>query len=167
MTTDTVTEPAAPPQDPATEPEPVDTPEPQAPDIDWKQMARKHETEAKKARAELDKIRKDSMSDTERAIAEAEARGRATATSEMASANALAAFRAAAAEAGVRLADVVDLIDVSRFVSDGTVDEQAITAAVERFAAIATTTAKPPAAPTGGPQTPPPPNPNFLADIFG
>lgn len=80
---------------------------------------------------------------------------------------AAASLRAAAAEAGLSLGSVVDLIDVGRFVAtDGEVDLGGIGDAVSALAAVTKTTA-PPAALTQGAQGGAKATPDFLADLFG
>lgn len=108
-----------------------------------------------KLQAELDELRKTQMSDQEKAIEEAKAAGRAEAINETAKTLAGAQLRTAAAEAGVKLGDIVDLIDVSRFVGDdGAVDTDAITAAVAKFKTVAPAVAQPTPGPQGGSSAP-------------
>lgn len=106
----------------------------------WKALARKHEDRAKEnagAQKELEKLRSASLSDTERAVAEAKAAGRTEALIETGRRLAAAEFRAAAAAAGLDVAEVLDLVDLARFVGeDGTPDEKAIAAAVNKLVAL-------------------------------
>lgn len=137
--------------------DPVTAPDTAASDdgTDWKQMARKHEREAKKARTEIEELRKASMTDNERAIAEAKAEGRAEAMRETAGMTATAQFRAAVAEAGLSLGDAVDLIDTGKFIGDdGRIDSDGITAAVAKLSAIAPKPQTKPQAPVGAMGTP-------------
>jgi hypothetical protein len=132
------------PQNPEQAPEP-DTGEAANPEVEkWKSLARKHEDRAKEdakekaaALRELDKLRTAHLSDTERAIAEAKAAGRAEVLTETGRRLAAAEFRAAAASAGLDVAQVLDLVNVDRFLGeDGTPDEKAITEAVTRFVGL-------------------------------
>lgn len=163
--------PVAPENEPTNNPTPPAETDPAAGDdgTDWKAMSRKHEREAKKARAEADELRTALMSDNERAIAEAKAAGRAEAMRETAGLTAAAQFRATAAEAGVSLGDAFDLIDTGKFISeDGTVDTDGISAAVAKLAAIAPP--KPqtkPLAPTGAMGTPSAPGQLTRDDLKG
>lgn len=98
---------------------------------------REAEKAAKAQEKETDKLRTAQMSETERAIAEAKNTGRAEAMTEMGRRLAAAEFRAAAAAANLDVAEVVDLVDVGRFVTDnGEPDGKAIAAAVEKFTAL-------------------------------
>lgn len=91
----------------------------------------------KAAEAELAKVRKASMTEQERAVADAKASGAAEASKASAPALVRAELRAAAAEAGVprdALVGFLEYADLSRFVSDsGEVDDKAISAAVKRL----------------------------------
>lgn len=143
------------PTDPPADPPASDDP-PQADSTDWKAQARKHEREAKKLRDALAAAQQAAMTDQEKAIAEAKAAGRTEALTESAQVLAQASFRTAAAEAGVRIGDIVDLIDVTKFVTaDGTVDTEGITGAVAKFASIAPATPRQPTADVQGGTTPP------------
>lgn len=111
----------------------------------WKAMARKHEKEAKAARAEADKLRKASLSDQEKAIEEARESGRVEA-------NAAATLKVVAAElkaAGVAADDVADL-DLSKFLTeDGEVDADKVAAKGARAKKAATASV---GSADGGPQ---------------
>ncbi len=94
------------------------------------------QSQAKALQKELDKVRQAAMSDSERAVAEAEVRGRATALGEVGQKLARARFDALAGRrnADVDTAQVLEFVDLSRFVDDsGDLDEKAIKAAVERL----------------------------------
>lgn len=124
------------PDDTSTDAPADDTPAPPAdstPDEDaekWKAMARKHEKAAKAAQAELDKIRKANLSDTEKAIEEARDAGKAEALAQAAAQIAAAKLEAA----GVPSEDVA-FIDLGKFIGDdGQIDSDAIAAAGKRFA---------------------------------
>ena len=152
------TEPETPPA--ATEPEtpPAATPkaeekppEPKGDGVDWKAEARKHEKEAKAAKAELDKAVKSQMSDQEKAVAQARDEGKAEATS--AAAQRLAGAEIKAALAGVvpveKIAEIVDDTKLEKYIGeDGEPDVAKIAALRDRYAAL-----------TAGatPGTPPPP----------
>lgn len=105
----------------------------------WQALARKHEDRAKtnsNAAKELDQLRKQSMTEIERAAAEAEARGRSAATTDFGKRLARSDFTAAAARRnpGYDITGAVDLLDLARFVGeDGEPDGKAIAAAVERL----------------------------------
>lgn len=114
-------------------------------ETDWKAEARKWEKRAKentKASEDLDKLRKKSMTEQEKAVAEAKAAGLAEAAKTYGSRLAAAELRAAAAAKGVDLSDLGSLLNTAQFVTDeGDVDSKAIKAAVDKLAKI-----------TGGPK---------------
>jgi hypothetical protein len=120
---------------------------------DWKAEARKWEQRAKdnhKAAAELDKLRKSSMTDQEKAVAEAEQRGRTAAALESGKRLASAELRAAAAAKGVDLSTIGELLDVGRFVDEsGEVDTTAIGKAVDKLAKLTPAAPAKPAPPRG------------------
>ena len=98
--------------------------------------AAKYRTEAKAAATELEKARKASLSEAERAVADAEARGRQAAASEYGARFARASFDALAARRNpdVNTDDIVEFMDMGRFLSDdGEVDRKALQAAVDRL----------------------------------
>ena len=128
----------------AGQPDPTpDVPGADGPDKDWhaeadkwKALSRKHENANATVLKELEQLRTAQMSDSEKAIAEAESRG---------AQNALAGVRSELAEARLRVAatgkvaDVdalVELVDMSKFVTEDGVNGAAIDAAVERFTKI-------------------------------
>jgi len=120
----------------------------------WKAMARKHEKESKAAAAELDKIRKANLSDTEKAIEEAKAAGRAEATTGYGTKLAAAELRAAGVPA-----EIVGDLDLSKFIdADGEVDAVKVAEVGGRYKALATPG---PGSADGGPQGDPPPNPSL------
>ena len=100
----------------------------------WREMARKHERQNGKLQAELDKIKAESMTETEKAIEKAKAEAR-----EEARAEALAEMIGLAVEtaAGEKLADpsfarLLTEDDRAGFVTkDGKVDRKAIAAALD------------------------------------
>lgn len=141
------TPPADDPKPPATPPAPTPPPaDPKppadpAPETDWKAEARKWEKRAKdnsKAAEELEKVKADAMSDSEKAVAAAKAEGRAEALKESNTIIATAKFEAAVAKAGITLGDAASLIDTSKFLTDkGEVDEDAIKDAVTKLSKLA------------------------------
>lgn len=122
--------PTTPPADPPADP-------PNGGETDWKAEARKWEKLAKgnkNAAEELEKLRKQSMTEQEKAVAEAKAAGAGEAAKTYGSRLAAAELKAAAASKGVDLSSIGDLIDASRFVGeDGEVDTAAITKAVDKL----------------------------------
>ncbi|HEY3557391.1 MAG TPA: hypothetical protein VGL05_08005, partial [Kribbella sp.] len=133
----------------------------------WKHQARKHENAYKalpvkdaaeierlrQAEQELAQIREAQQSDTERAVSEAEKRGRAEAAKQYGEELVKAKFEAAAAGRVPNIAELVEDLNLSKFLgADGKPDAEAISAAVGRFAPAA------PAAPS--PADPPPPQPD-------
>ncbi|MER7047736.1 hypothetical protein [Streptomyces jumonjinensis] len=129
---------------PAGSPPPATPPVPPADSgdgTDWKAMARQWEKRAKEngtAAAELEKLKAANQTEQEKAIAAAEKNGRTAALSEAAPQIAQARLEAAAARAGVDLAPLAEFIDVTRFIGDdGTVDDKAIKAAVEKLGKLA------------------------------
>lgn len=134
--------PPAPADPPRTDPPPAGQPAADPPaETDWKAEARKWEKLAKENRnaaTELEKLRKEHMTDQEKAVAEAEAKGRTAAAKDYGTKLAKAEFKAAVAAAGVDLGDAADLIDATQFVDDqGEVDEAAIKKAVAKLAKLA------------------------------
>ena len=98
--------------------------------------AAKYRTEAKQNAAELEKQRKASMSEAEKAVAEAEARGRTTAMTEFGQRLVRSDFVAAAARRNPEYdaASVLDDLNLARFLTeDGEPDSDAIAKAVERL----------------------------------
>ena len=96
-----------------------------------------YRTAAKTAQQELDRIKASQMSDTERAIEEAKKAARQETAADFGKRLAGAEFRAAAREKGVDVKDVLDWVDLNKFVDDkGEVDSKAVEQAVGRFAAI-------------------------------
>lgn len=118
---------------------------------DWKAEARKWEQRAKEnkaAAAELEKQRKASMTEAEKAVAEAEERGRTAATQAFGQRLAKSEIRAVATEAGAELAGVFDYLDLNRFVGeDGEPDSKAIKSFVD---ALPKKDAQPPSFDGGG-----------------
>lgn len=110
-------------------------------ETDWKAMARKWEKLAKqnsRAADELDKVRQQSMTEQEKAVAQARKEGEQAALVTAGKRLAAAEFRAAVASKGLNLGEAAELIDTTRFVDDkGDVDEQAIKQAVAKLAKLA------------------------------
>lgn len=126
--------------------------------LDAERDARKAaDKRAKDFERELEKFRQASMSENEKAVAEAKASGRVEALTEVGKRLARAEFKAIAAGKGLDVSALLDDIDVSRYVGDdGEPDEKAITAAVERFAALKGEPQQPPAVSfDGGPRSSP------------
>jgi membrane protein involved in colicin uptake len=101
----------------------------------WREMARKHERQNGKLQAELDRIKAESMTETEKAIEKAKAEAREEARAEM-----LAEMVGLAVEtaAGEKLADpsfarLLTEDDREGFVTDGKVDRKAIAAALDNL----------------------------------
>jgi len=129
----------------------------------WKFQSRKHENAFKslgvkdpaelerlrQADQELERIRAEQQTDTERAVSEAEKRGRTEAAQQFGQELVKAKFEAAAAGRVPNIAELVEDLNLTKFLgADGKPDADAITAAVNRFA---------PAPPAGPPADPPPP----------
>jgi len=139
-----ITEEQAATEQPGGEPDEPNTTD-QAPardEVDWKALARKWEERAKanrKAAEELERLKRQQMTETEKAVAEAERRARTEAAREYGARLARAEFRALAAAKGLNIdSDIFDLVDTSRFVDDeGEIDEQAIKQAVAKLAKLA------------------------------
>lgn len=98
----------------------------------WKEMARKHEEQAKANYTKLTKLERSTMTETERAVAQAREDARAEVLAE---ANARVVTATVLTEAAGKLADPTDavaLIDMGQFEVDdaGNVDKAAVTRAV-------------------------------------
>ena len=133
--------------DPAPEPKPATgdpAPEPKpetdlAADVEkWKALARKNEERAKAnaaAAKELEEVKKQNMTDTEKAVAEAKAAGRAEALKETGASLVEAEIKAAATGRGIDIDALLEGVDRSRFISeDGKADTAAVTAWVDKVA---------------------------------
>lgn len=103
----------------------------------WKALSRKNENASHEALRELEKLRAERMTDTEKAIAEAEQRGAQTTAERYQRKLAEASFKAAAAGKVADPDAILELVDVSKFITSEGVDEDSIAAAVERFAKAA------------------------------
>jgi uncharacterized protein (DUF3084 family) len=111
----------------------------------WKSQARKNEERAKenkKARDELDRLHKESMSESERAVAEAKDAGRSEALTEIGSRLVDAEFRVAAAGTTLEIdEEFLASLNRSAFLTDdGEPDKDAIKAWVDRIAPAKTET---------------------------
>ncbi len=117
----------------------TDTPEVVESDgTDWKAEARKHEQQKKRLQREMDDLKKSTMSDSEKLVAEAEKRGRMAAVAE--SAQIVAAARIEAALTGIVAdpAEIVSELNLAKYVTDdGDVDTAAVAALKAKFSALA------------------------------
>lgn len=104
----------------------------------YKALMRKHEQRAKEnatAAKELAELRKQSMSDQERAVEEASAKARAEERVRLAGKLARQGFLAAAAGRIPNAADVADDLNLGKYVGeDGEIDESGLAQLVERLA---------------------------------
>lgn len=125
-------------------------------DADYVEKLRKenaaHRTEKNALAKELEDVRKSSMSEAEKAVAEAEARGRTTAATEFGKRLATSEIRAEAASAGADITGVFDYIDLTRFVGE---DGEPDTKAIKAFVGALPTKEMPPPSFDGGSRTPP------------
>ena len=126
-----------PPQDGGQEPQRQDE-SPKTFDAEYVEKLRResadYRTRLRKLEQDAERQRKATLSEAERAVLEAETRGRTSATQEFGRRLAAAEFRAKAAQANANADELLDLIDVSRFVGDdGEPDSKAIDAAVKRL----------------------------------
>jgi hypothetical protein len=99
-----------------------------------REAARVARREAATLRKQLEQVQRAQMSDTERAIAEARESTAAEVRAEFGQRLARSALVAAAATAGADLGDLLDFIDLKRFVGDdGEPDDAAIKKAVAKL----------------------------------
>ncbi len=130
-------------------PETTEAPDPEAlaRELDkWKQQSRKHEERAKanaNAAKQLDEIRKQQMDDTERAVADARVEAQAEAAKHWGGRTVIAEIRAAAKDRNVDVDALAEGIDPTRFIVDGEVDNDAISAWVDRLAPLASEAPRP------------------------
>lgn len=110
----------------------------------WQALSRKNEKEKKAALAELEKLRNESLTGQEKAVAEARAEGRAEAMKDANRRLLHAEVRAAAAGVLADPDDAVHLLDLDQFDPDE-IDRKAITAALDQLVK-----AKPYLSPTPG-----------------
>lgn len=114
-----------------------DEDEDQQDDIDWKAMARKHEREAKRSAAELDKVRKANQSEQEKAIDAAKNEGRTSALVEAGTKVAAAEIKAALTGIVPDPKVIVEDLNLAKYVTeDGDVDEEAVKSLREKYAAL-------------------------------
>lgn len=109
----------------------------------WKAMSRKNEDNWKSASAKVAEFEKSGMSDGEKALAEAKEEGRNAALRELLNERAMDKLEASAAKAGVDISDVIEDINVARFVEGGDINNEAISQFVDKFAAKFGQTQKP------------------------
>jgi hypothetical protein len=110
--------------------------------------------EAKTHQRELEKLRTASLSEQERAVAEAKTTGAQEATLAAGKRLARAEIRAASASAGFDATDLLDDLDLSRFVGDdGEPDEKAIADRVKKWSAMAPKSTRPSGHIDQGPRT--------------
>jgi len=137
---ETETEPPVPP--PAPEPE-AET-DWQAEAEKWKEMSRRTEEQARKnkdAVTELEELRKSSMTEQEKAVAEAVAEARKEMQAETATRLAAAEVKAALTGVVDNPDSIVEDLNLSRYVTDdGDVDTKAIKALAERYAKLSPAT---------------------------
>lgn len=106
----------------------------------WKSLARKHEEKAKAnadAAKELEKVRQQSMTETEKAVSEAFAKGRSEGLSEGGAKVARAEVRAAAAGRldADQVATLLDGLNLAAFLGDdGEVDQAKVAAFIDGIA---------------------------------
>lgn len=94
--------------------------------------------ERKRLAQELETEKAKYLSDAEKAVADAKAAGRTEATLEAGKRLARAEIRAAAAAKQLDVKEILEDLDLSRFVGDdGEPDEKAITKAIDRWAGLA------------------------------
>lgn len=123
--------------DPKPDPEPDPTPPEDEDKTDWKAMARKHEREAKANAKELEKLREQSKTDQEKAIDAAKTEGRTAALVEAGTKVAAAEIKAALSGVVPDPKAIVEDLNLSKYVTDdGEVDEDAVKALREKYAAL-------------------------------
>lgn len=141
---DPTPEPSA-PESPATE-QPATEPDKdwEAEAAKWKALARKHENANASSLKELEQLRIAQMSETDKAIAEAEKRGRDAALKELRADMARAKLQAQAAGKVADVEALLEVVDVSRFLKEDGIDEEAIAATIERLTKVAPAQPAPP-----------------------
>ena len=103
----------------------------------WKARARENEQRAKNARTELEQLKREAMTDSERAVAEARDTARAEALAEVSGRLVEAEVRTAAAGRPVNVDALLDGLDRSRFISEsGEVDREALTGWLDQLAPV-------------------------------
>jgi hypothetical protein len=100
----------------------------------WKALSRKHEAEAKKAKAELDKIRAANQTEAEKALEAARQEGRQAATVDVAQRLAAAEIKAALTGIVPDPASIVEDLNLAKYVDDsGEVNSEAVAELRKRF----------------------------------
>lgn len=112
--------------------------------LKWKALARKHENANASSLKELEQLRTAQMTDTEKAIAEAEKRGRDAALKELRADMARSKLQAQAAGKVADVDALLEVVDVSRFIKEDGIDEDAIAATIERLTKVAPAQPAPP-----------------------
>lgn len=111
---------------------------PTAEEAKWKALARKHENEAKRLRAEADKLRASSQTDAEKALETAKAEGRQAAQSEFGQRLAAAEIKAALTGVVPNPAEIVEDLNLAKYVTDdGDVDGEAVAALKKKYEGFA------------------------------
>lgn len=107
-------------------------------DLDyWKRRARENEERAKSNHKELEKLRRDSMSEQERAIAEARDAGRSEALREASGRVVDAEIRSASVGRPINVDTLLAGLDRSQFLDDsGDVDRDAVTGWLDSLAPV-------------------------------
>lgn len=101
----------------------------------WKRRARENEKRSKDNHRELERLKRESMSEQERAIAEARDQARAEVLRETSGQLVDAEIRSAAVNRPVNVDALLDSLDRSKFVDDeGNVDRQAVTTWLDQLA---------------------------------
>jgi hypothetical protein len=109
----------------------------------WKKLSRQNEQAAKKLRRELDELRKKSMTDDDRALEDAKAAARAEVLAEVGAERVAAAFERALAGTDVDVDELVDGLNVAKFIDDdGHVDRDAVSAFVKRLGVTSSSSSK-------------------------
>ncbi|MGN9782757.1 hypothetical protein ACTMTF_15095 [Nonomuraea sp. ZG12] len=103
----------------------------------WQHFSKKHEANWQKATTELAALNQAGMTDAERAVAEAKEQGRKEALDSVITERAQLKLEAAAAKAGVDLTTLMPLLDTSKFLANGDVNDAAINEFVTGYAGSA------------------------------
>jgi hypothetical protein len=116
-----------------------------------REAAKAARREAATLKRQLEQLQKAQMSDTERAITEAKESTAAEVRAEFGQRLAKSALVAAAATAGAELGDLLEYIDLKRFVGDdGELNDKAIASAVDKLPRKQTTATSFDGGPRGG-----------------
>lgn len=123
----------------------------------WKDKAQKHEKASKTNHAELEKLRKANLSDTEKALEDATEKGKAAGRAEVATIVAAAKIEVALAGVVPDPAAIVEDLNLAKYLTeDGEVDVEKVAALKAKFAGI-TKPGTPGGSADGGPQGDPKP----------